>query len=106
MERTINISKEKYYKAMLTVMSGLINLTTFEIEVIAMMFSNNIKALDKITRLELRLLLDTSEYNFNNYIKKLKQKKVLIETDNGLEVNQNLTSAIEDQELTVKFNVS
>jgi len=106
MERTISISKDKYYKAMLNVMSGLVNLTSFEIEVIATMFNHNIKALDKITRLELRLLLDTSEYNFNNYIKKLKQKKVLIETDKGLEVNQNLTSAIEDQELTIKFNVS
>jgi len=106
MESTINISREKYYKAMLTVMSGLVNMTEFEIEVIAKMFLNDIKALDKTTRLELRLLLDTSEYNFNNYIKKLKKKSILIETPSGLEVNSKITDAIQDQELIIKFNVS
>ncbi len=108
MEQVIPISKNKYYKAMLTIVGSLLptNLTTFEIEMIATMFTNNIKTLDKITRLELRNLLNTSEYNFNNYIKKLKNKSVLIENNEGLEVHPNITNAIEDKKVTIEFNVS
>lgn len=106
MERTISISKDKYYKAMLNVMSRLINLTKFEIELISTMFSHNIKILNKVTRLDLRLLLDTSEYNLNNYIKKLKAKKVLLQTEDGLELNQTIKEAVEDKSITINFNTN
>lgn len=108
MEMTIPISQRKYYKSMLTVVSSLIpgGLTAFEIHILANMFMNNIRILNKITRLDLRLLLDTSEYNFNNYIKKLKSKRVLLETEEGLELNPNISNALEDKTITIEFDIN
>lgn len=108
MERTIPIPGNKYYKAMLTIVSSLIpgGLTSFEVHILATMLINDIRSINKITRLDLRLLLDTSEYNLNNYIKKLKAKKVLLQTEDGLELNQTIKEAVRISQLLLNLTLT
>lgn len=105
---TIPIDSKNYTTHILRVIGAMIpnNLTDFEIKVLATMIENDIKTLDTDTRLKLRLLLDTSEYNFNNYIKKLKEKGIFIETKYGLGIHPNILNAVYDKELVIKYNVN
>ncbi len=105
MERKITISKERYYKAMIKVINCFLNLTEYEIELISNMFVYNIKTLDKNSRSILRKALGTSEQSFNNYVKRLKDKKILIDSKSGLGLNPTIEDAIKDEQVTIKFDV-
>lgn len=105
MERKIKISKDKYYKAMIKVINCFLNLTEYEVELISNMFVYNIKVLDKNTRLVLRQALGTSEQSFNNYVKRLKDKNVLIDTSHGLGLNPTIQNAVSDKKVIIEFDV-
>ena len=105
MERVIDIKREDYAKAMINIINCFFNMTKFEIKLISTMVNNNTLLLDKTTRLDIRNLMNTSEYNFNNYIKKLKSKQVLMETSRGLEIQPVIVSTLQDRELSIKFNI-
>lgn len=108
MTNTIPISSKDYSQHILRIIGAMIpnNLTDFEIKILSTMIDNDIKTLDTDTRLKVRLLIDTSEYNFNNYIKKLKEKGILIETKYGLGIHPNVLNAVHDRELVIKYNVN
>lgn len=105
MNRTIKISKDKYYKAALTIVNSFLNLTDYELEIIVEMLKNNIKTLTTETRLQLRELTSSNVHSFNNYIKRLKDKEVLIDTSYGLAINPNIVNSIEDKEISIKFEI-
>lgn len=105
MEKEISTTDRKYYKQMLKLINCFLNLTDLEIELIANMFLYNITVLDKTTRNQLRQLLNKSEFSFNNYIKKLKDKNVLIQKQHGVIMSQSLIDIIESKEVNIKFNV-
>lgn len=105
MKYTIPLSKDKYYKAALSVVNCFFNLTDFELELIVAMLDHDIKTLSKDSRATLRLLLHKDTYVFNNYIKRLKDKKALIESKEGLIINQRIIDSVADTEITIKFNV-
>mgnify|MGYP003350320570 CR=1 FL=1 len=46
------------------------------------------------------------EGKMNEIIKKLKDKQVLLETKEGLVLNQNIISPISDKEIIIKFNLN
>jgi hypothetical protein len=106
MDYNINITRDKYYKASLAVINCWMNLTGFELDLLAMMLKHNIVLIDKLARTKLKGLLDKDNYTFNNYIKKLKNKKVLIEDNNKLMVHPNIITAINDPNINIKFNIS
>lgn len=106
MIQVIPISEKGYNRAMLKALNGFLNLTDFEIDILACMLNNNVDILNKTNRLEVRNLLNKSEYTFNNYIKKLKDKKVLIPMEDGLAIHPTIATPIKDKEITVKFNVN
>lgn len=102
----IPTTKEKYYKAALKVINCFLNLTDYELDIIVTMLNYNIKYLTKDTRARLRELLKSDTATFNNYIKRLKDKKALVESEEGLEVNPNIVNSVSDGEITIKFNVN
>jgi len=106
MEYKINIDQDKYYKAALKVVNCFLELTDYELELIAQMLNYKIKTLTLETRKQLIDILSTSTHTFNNYIKKLKDKKVLIDTNYGLAIHPSITNSLEDREIKIKFNVN
>jgi hypothetical protein len=105
MKHTIPVKEDKYFETMLHVLSGMVKMTDFEIEILVNMFSNEIKVLDSDTRTKIRIDLDKSEFNFNNYIRKMKGKNILVSTKDGLIINPSIVAAIEDKTITIKIDV-
>lgn len=106
MDYSIKVSKDKYYKAALSLMNCFLKLTEFELDLIITMLNHNIKSISKDSRIILRDLLSKDSYTFNNYIKRLKDKKALIEVNEELVINPNITKSIVDDELNVKIYVN
>lgn len=106
MNKEIKISKDKYYKAILSVINCFLNLTDYELELVVNMLNHNIKTLTTETRAQLRTLTKSNVHSFNNYIKRLKDKEVLIETSYGLGLNPNITNSIADKEVNIKFKIT
>ena len=106
MKHNIPVSQDKYYETMLHVLSGMVKMTDLEIKILVNMFTNNIKVLNSDSRHKVRIALDKSEFNFNNYIRKMKGKNILINTQHGLSVNPSIVSAIDDKAITINFNVN
>lgn len=106
MNRTIKISKDKYYKAALTIVNSFLGLTTYELNIVVNMLKYDIKTLTTESRIKLRELTKSNVHSFNNYIKRLKDKEVLIETSYGLAVNPNIVNSIADQEINIKFEIT
>ena len=106
MEYTIPVVKSRYYKASLRVINSWLNLTDFELEIIATMLTHNITVLNKITRLQVRLLLDKKEETFNNYLLRLKQKKLLVVKEDGLEIHSKIIEAVKEPKITINFKIT
>jgi hypothetical protein len=50
--------------------------------------------------------LRTTNYNFNNYIQRLKKKKVLVTDGDYLKVNDKLVNTLISESISFKFNVT
>lgn len=105
MTKEFTLSRDKYYKAILKLVNCFIGLTDYELSIISTMLIYNIKTLDKTTRVIVRDKLSTNAATFNNYIKRLKDKKCLIENEEGLIISSNIMTAIEDNRVSITFNI-
>ena len=106
MEYNIKISKEKYNLAALKVINCFLNLTDYELDIIVKMLDNNINILNRESRSKIRKLTNKSYNTTNNYIKRLKDKKILLYINNELVLNKNITNHILDKEIKIKFDVN
>ena len=80
------------------------NLTTKEIELLSTIIDMKISVLDKDSRTDVRMKLDMDKFNFNNYIKKLREKKVLQQVDKlTLKVNPNLVHILKHDSININF---
>ena len=105
MEYNLKIEKKKYNLAMLKVINCFLNMTEFELEIIAAMLNNNILILNTESRKLLRDITNKGIATTNNYIKNLKDKRILLEQEEGLVINQSIIKPIEDGEVNIKFNI-
>lgn len=81
------------------------NLTDKEVEILTVIADKQITILDKNSRTDIRMFLDMDKFNFNNYIKKLKEKKVLIDVDkNTLKVNPNILHILKHDSINLSFS--
>jgi len=106
MEYNIKISRDKYNLAALKVINCFLNLTSYELDIVTKMLDNNIDILDTKSRSKIRNLTGKNYATTNNYIKRLKDKKVLIDSDKGLVLNKNIVNPISDKEIKIKFDVN
>ena len=105
MEFKLNLpitQKTKYLIQMLNPIMG--NLTNTEIDILVVIADKQISIIDKDTRTDIRMFLNMDKFNFNNYIKKLKEKKVLIEVNRlSLKVNPNILHILKHDSINISF---
>lgn len=106
MEYTLKLpisKKTEYLIQMLNPVMG--NLTDKEIDILVVIADKQITIIDKNTRTDVRMHLNMDKFNFNNYIKKLKEKKVLIEVDRlSLKVNPNILHILKHDSINLSFS--
>lgn len=96
------LQKTKYLIQMLNPIMG--NLTDTEIDILVVIADKQISIINKDTRTEVRMTLNMDKFNFNNYIKKLKEKKVLIEINRlSLKVNPNILHILKHDSINISF---
>jgi len=100
MQRIIPVSKENYNKAAIKLLNCFLNMSEYELSIIVGMLNNNISSLNRRTRAHLVKTLNLNTMSFNNYIKKLKDKKTLIGSKE-LTINPNILSMIEGGEVNI-----
>lgn len=106
MNRTqeIQLTKENKNKVLLKVFNCFTNLSNSELDIVNNMLDNNILILNKTNRALIRTNLNTSVYNFNNYVKKLKDRNYLIKTKQGdLKLHPNVSHLNLLTSLNLKF---
>lgn len=106
MEYPIKISKKNHYKAALSIVNCFLKLSDYELDLIVGMLNNSITVLNKENRKNLRDLLNTDVYTFNNYIKRLKAKGYLIESEEGLALISKIVEAASDKEIIIRIDVN
>lgn len=106
MNYPIEVSRSNHHKAALSIVNCFLKLTDFELDLIVGMLNNNIKVLNTKNRKKLRDQLDLNVYTFNNYIKRLKDRKYIIATKDGLGLHPNIIAAAFATEINVTINVS
>lgn len=84
----------------------MLSLTKYELNIVVQMMNNNMKTLSTENRALLREQLNTDVNTLNNYVKRLRDKGVLIDTAYGLAVNPNIINSLADREFHIKFNIN
>lgn len=116
---TATVNHENFYKTYLSIMNGLLGLTSKELEVLTAIFE--IRDLDNRTmpfltdseknhltlgtegRKTLQRKLTITKHNLNNYFKALKDKGAIVEGKEGLELRTGLF--IPKQAGSIVFNL-
>ena len=106
MKYEIPISEEKYTLAALNVMNCFLKLTKHELNIVRVMVDRNVSSIDLGSRALIRAETGKSVFMTNNYIKRLKDKGILVNNNGKLSINQNIMGALKDQEISVRFNVN
>ena len=103
MEFKIPVTQESLCKAVLTILNFKLGLSEKEVEVLAVMLNNKITVVDSSARLLIRKVLDRDKFSTNNYIKRLKDKKILIQNGKTLSINPSIIALTSETTLTFNF---
>lgn len=107
MEHKLPVNNFNIYKTIVTILNFKFGLSDLEVDVISTILKYKFEKIDAEARDILRKALDKDQYNINNYIKKLKNKGLLIEKEKKVYVNPNLKDYIDDiveqKEISFKF---
>lgn len=100
----LNIPCKDVLKAILELVNPHIgNLTFQEMEILRITLSKDITELTPDNRALIRKESNLEKFNFNNYIKKLKDKKVLISKDNSIFVNPMIIKISKYKSLNITY---
>lgn len=105
MEYNIPVKRGLYHQAVLKILNTFLNMTDYEIEIVATMLKLNIQILDNQTRKLIRETTGKDLFTFNNYIKRLKDRNCLIKSKEGLILNENIRKNFQSNELTFRFDL-
>ena len=107
MNYPININKESYHKAMLMILNFKLNLSNMEIDMLSTLLKNGITIIDTDARDLIRKVLNKDKFITNNYIKRLRNKHVLLSKDNDkkLYINPSILEIVKDREVSFKFEI-
>lgn len=102
MELKIPTKEGTETKTMLKIVNSFINnLTDIELDIVSTMIDKGLITLSKNNRSELRSSLNMNKYLFNNYVKYLKDKKVLYLNNEVLTLNPNIVRLTADKQITI-----
>lgn len=101
----IPIKKDQFHKGILTILNFSLGLTELEIDIVATLLKNNITIIDSDARDLIRKVLNKDKFNTNNYILKLKKKRILGSkpNDKNLYLDPGLIEAVRDNKITFDF---
>ncbi len=107
MNYPIKVSKEQYHASMVRVMNFLFNMTELEMSIIITMLNYKILYLTKESRKVLKGLMKISEQNLNNYIAKMRNKRVFVNAEDNiaLKLNMLIVQNIVDKKISVEYNI-
>lgn len=105
MQQQFKLPADKYHKSILTVMNCFLHLSEIEIEILSEILKNNITVINTDSRKILQKSLNKKEHNLNNYIKRLKDKKVLLESNEGYIVDPGIIESVSDKKVLIEFDV-
>mgnify|MGYP003565004017 FL=1 len=111
---TINLqtNKEEFYKAYLNSINGILKMKGTELTVLYHFMNikaerNTDKVVTSVTRKEVQKLMNTTPFNLNNYIKRLKDIKALVPNDDGsFNINPKLFFPISTSTITLLLNIN
>lgn len=107
------IDRDNFYKSYLEIMNGVLKLSRTELTVLACFMEikdNNLETgretFSPATRLYVRELLGISEFNLNNYIKMLKDKKLLfLKAPKLLDISPKIFKPKDSTSITFKLEL-
>jgi hypothetical protein len=101
------ITNKDYCREVLSSLS-FFNFTSFELDILCVMLNNNIQVLNSDSREKIRKVLDKGKFTINNYIKRLRDKQVLL-TINGTEhykINPLVLNILKEGEVVYRFKIN
>lgn len=98
-------SKENFNKAAIKLVNCFLNMSDYEVNIIVGMLNYNIKSLNTITRAQLVNVLNLKPMSFNNYVKKLKDKGILLPHRKELYVSSSIIKIVEDGEINITIKL-
>lgn len=108
MEYKIPVTKENIHKTILTAISFTLGLSELEIDILSTLLKHNLYVVDTKAKEVLIKTLNKSKFQINNYITRLRKKKLVIQAsdDKKWYLNPNLKPITESENITFKFNIS
>jgi biotin operon repressor len=108
MEHIFTVDKNKYHKAILQIYNFNLKMSDLELDIISTLIANNLSEVNADSKDILRQKLDVSKFMLNNYIKRLKDKGILIpiEDNIGYTINPNIVNLTKDPNVSFEFVVS
>ena len=107
MEYNIPVERKDYYKAILMVINFNLNLSNLEMDILSILLNNGLTVVNIDARDLLRKELNKDKFITNNYIKRLRDKGVLLSNDKNkdLNINPNILSIIKDGKISFEFEI-
>ena len=99
------VTKEELIRWILTIMNFELKLSELEVNMLVVLLHAKITTLDSDARNIIRSILNKDKFAVNNYIKRLKDKRILLQEDKTLVINPNIVKLVENKELNFKFEI-
>lgn len=102
--KEFKVTKDSVSKVILTILNFQLKLSDLEVEMLSVMLSHNITKVDSAARVLMRDKLDKTKFDINNYIKRLKEKKlIIVKEDKSLHINPNIVELMKFKIFTFKL---
>ncbi len=109
MEYNIPVNKKDYYKAILMVLNFNLNLSSLELDILCTMLNNNMLEVNIDSREHIRKVLNKDKFMTNNYIKRLRNKGMLLdhpELNRVYYINPIILNIIKDRKVSFEFKLN
>lgn len=105
MNYKIGVTRDNYHKAILTILNFNLKLSDLELTLISTLLKRDIKRVNTDSKEVLRKELNIDKYTLNNYIKRLKDKKILSLIDKDLQLDQGIIDSTIEPKVAFEFLV-
>ena len=108
MDHVFRISPKKYHRAILALYNFNLKLSELELDIVSTMLANDMLEINPETKEYLRVTLDKDKYATNNYIKRLKDKGILLPNQDGkgYTLNPNIVNLTRDNKVSFEFIIA
>lgn len=101
----LNIPSKNIIRSLLEVLNPYIGyLTKQELDLVEIILTNKFETIDIAVRAKIRQVSDLEKHNLNNYLKKLRDKKVLVFDGKIMRVNPRIIKMTSVKTLNLTFN--